>query len=71
MLSICKEIKQPDFTLSRPRAATAIEDWTVSLDRQLELYEYLQTSQGAFAAGVTNSWNKNYEDPPQEYKVMQ
>ncbi|ERL93248.1 exoglucanase B isoform X1 [Dendroctonus ponderosae] len=52
----------------RPKASTAIEDWTVSLDRQLELYEYLQTSQGAFAAGITNSWNKNYEDPPQEYK---
>ncbi|CAG9761380.1 unnamed protein product [Ceutorhynchus assimilis] len=52
----------------RPRGATAIEDWQHSLERQLELYEYLQTSQGAFAAGVTNSYNKNYDDPPQEYK---
>ncbi|XP_050301761.1 exoglucanase B-like [Anthonomus grandis grandis] len=52
----------------RPKAATAVEDWTVSLERQLELYEYLQTSEGAFAAGVTNSWNKSYANPPQEYK---
>lgn len=44
-------------------------DWQTSLDQQLDLYEYLQTSQGAFAAGVTNSWNKVYGDPPQEYKV--
>lgn len=30
----------------------------------------MQTSSGAFAAGVTNSWTKNYGDPPQEYKVL-
>lgn len=52
----------------KPKAATAIDDWTKSLERQIEMYEYLQTKEGAFAAGVTNSWNKNYEDPPQEYK---
>lgn len=52
----------------RPKGATAISDWQTSLDQQLDLYEYLQTSQGAFAAGVTNSWNKVYGDPPQEYK---
>ncbi|KAL1517943.1 hypothetical protein ABEB36_001639 [Hypothenemus hampei] len=52
----------------KPKAPTAIDDWKISLDRQLELYEYLQTSQGAFVAGVTNSWNKSYGNPPQEYK---
>jgi len=48
----------------KPKGATAVEDWKKSLDRQLELYEYLQTSEGAFAGGVTNSWGGHYEKPP-------
>ncbi|XP_076264546.1 exoglucanase B-like [Rhynchophorus ferrugineus] len=47
----------------KPKGATAVEDWQNSLDRQLELYEYLQTSEGAFAGGVTNSWKGRYETP--------
>lgn len=43
--------------------ATAVEDWTNSLKRQIEFYEYLQTSAGAFAGGVTNSWKGRYAQP--------
>ncbi|KAL1517944.1 hypothetical protein ABEB36_001640 [Hypothenemus hampei] len=47
----------------KPKGSTAVEDWTKSLERQLELYEYLQSSVGAFAGGVTNSWKGRYATP--------
>lgn len=47
-----------------PKGATAKDDWATSVDRQLELYEWLQTSEGAFAGGVTNSWQGRYGTPP-------
>ncbi|KAJ8980324.1 hypothetical protein NQ317_008032 [Molorchus minor] len=47
----------------KPKGATAVDDWTTSLDRQLEFYEYLQTEEGAFAGGATNSWKGRYETP--------
>ncbi|XP_050313916.1 exoglucanase B-like [Anthonomus grandis grandis] len=47
----------------KPKGATSVEDWATSLERQLELYEFLQTSEGAFAGGVTNSWNGRYDTP--------
>lgn len=47
----------------RPQGATAVQDWSTSLQRQLELYEFLQTSEGAFGGGVTNSWNGRYGQP--------
>ncbi|XP_076264544.1 exoglucanase B-like [Rhynchophorus ferrugineus] len=47
----------------KPKGATAVEDWQTSLERQLELYEFLQTPEGAFAGGVTNSWKGRYETP--------
>ncbi|KAF7271070.1 hypothetical protein GWI33_016030 [Rhynchophorus ferrugineus] len=56
----------PDFT---PKGATAVEDWAKSLERQLELYEYLQTEEGAFAGGVTNSWKGRYESPDSDLYV--
>ncbi|XP_030746518.1 uncharacterized protein LOC115875238 [Sitophilus oryzae] len=52
-----------------PKGATAVEDWKTSLDRQLELYEFLQTSEGAFAGGVTNSWKGRYETPDSDLQV--
>ncbi|CAG9761391.1 unnamed protein product [Ceutorhynchus assimilis] len=52
----------------KPRGYTAVEDWTTSLQRQLELYEYLQTSEGAFAGGVTNSWKGRYAQPESELR---
>lgn len=47
----------------KPKGATAVDDWSKSLQRQLELYEYLQTSTGPFAGGVTNSWKGHYDTP--------
>ncbi|KAJ8966045.1 hypothetical protein NQ317_018126, partial [Molorchus minor] len=47
----------------KPKGATAVEDWATSLDRQLEFYEFLQTSEGAFAGGATNSWKGRYDTP--------
>lgn len=48
----------------KPRSATGSDDWKVSLERMLEFYEWLQTSEGAFAGGVANSWKGRYETPP-------
>ncbi|CAG9859435.1 unnamed protein product [Phyllotreta striolata] len=48
----------------KPKGATAVSDWQTSLERQLEFYEWLQTPEGAFAGGATNSWNGRYDTPP-------
>ncbi|WP_432824249.1 glycoside hydrolase family 48 protein [Dactylosporangium sp. CA-092794] len=47
-----------------PRSPTAKADWQTSLGRQLEFYQWLQSSEGAFAGGATNSWGGNYSAPP-------
>ncbi|XP_066139275.1 exoglucanase B-like [Euwallacea fornicatus] len=47
----------------KPKSPTAVSDWATSLERQLELYEFLQTPEGAFAGGVTNSWHGRYDTP--------
>lgn len=48
----------------KPKGSTAQSDWKNSLQRQLEFYKWLQTSEGAFAGGATNSWNGRYAAPP-------
>lgn len=48
----------------RPKGSTAQQDWKTSLDRQLEFYKWLQTPEGAFAGGATNSWKGRYAAPP-------
>jgi hypothetical protein len=48
----------------RPRSATGQADWATSLDRQLEFYRWLQSSEGAIAGGATNSWQGRYATPP-------
>jgi hypothetical protein len=48
----------------KPKGSTAVEDWKKSLERQIEFYEYLQSSEGAFAGGATNTWNGRYDTPP-------
>ncbi|MFI9008355.1 glycoside hydrolase family 48 protein [Actinosynnema sp. NPDC053489] len=48
----------------KPKSATAVADWTKSLDRQLELLQWLQSADGAIAGGVTNSWEGKYGTPP-------
>ncbi|MDR0920664.1 MAG: cellulose 1,4-beta-cellobiosidase [Oscillospiraceae bacterium] len=42
-------------------AQNATRDWETSLERQIEFYEWLQSSTGPFAGGATNSFNGRYE----------
>jgi len=48
----------------KPKAQGAQEDWQKSLNRQIELFQYLQSSEGAIAGGVTNSWQGRYSKYP-------
>nr|WP_239118149.1 glycoside hydrolase family 48 protein [Actinoplanes ferrugineus] len=47
-----------------PKGATAKSDWQATLNRQLEFYQWLQSSEGAIAGGATNSWDGSYSAPP-------
>ena len=47
-----------------PKSPTAPTDWATSLQRQLQFFEWLQSSEGAIAGGATNSWNGQYGTPP-------
>jgi cellulase/cellobiase CelA1 len=49
-----------------PKGSTAKTDWTTTLQRTLEFYRWLQSSQGAIAGGATNSWGggSNTANPP-------
>ncbi|MCQ2464311.1 MAG: cellulose 1,4-beta-cellobiosidase, partial [Oscillospiraceae bacterium] len=42
----------------------AAKDWKQSFDRQMEFYEWLQSKDGPFAGGATNSWKGRYETYP-------
>ena len=46
------------------KAEGAAKDWKESLERQLEFYEWLQSKEGPFAGGATNSWKGRYETYP-------
>ncbi|MFD5794298.1 glycoside hydrolase family 48 protein [Streptomyces diastatochromogenes] len=48
----------------KPKSATGAADWGKSLQRQLEFYQWLQSSEGAIAGGATNSWQGRYATPP-------
>ena len=45
-----------------PLSPSAKTDWSTSLTTQLNLMQWLQSSQGAIAGGVTNNWGGNYGD---------
>ena len=45
-----------------PLSPTAKADWATSLTTQLNFFQWLQSSQGAIAGGVTNNWGGNYGD---------
>ncbi|GIN67371.1 MULTISPECIES: glycoside hydrolase family 48 protein [Bacillus] len=47
-----------------PNSPSARADWETALKRQLELYTWLLSSEGAVAGGATNSWNGNYSPYP-------
>ncbi|UXY22917.1 cellulose binding domain-containing protein [Streptomyces cynarae] len=48
----------------KPKSATGASDWSKSLQRQMEFYQWLQSSEGAIAGGATNSWQGRYATPP-------
>jgi hypothetical protein len=45
-----------------PLSPTAKSDWATSLTTELNFFQWLQSSQGAIAGGVTNNWAGNYGD---------
>ena len=45
-----------------PLSPTAKSDWATSLSTQLNFLQWLQSSQGGIAGGVTNNWGGNYGD---------
>ncbi|WP_405724582.1 cellulose binding domain-containing protein [Streptomyces sp. NBC_00028] len=48
----------------KPKSATGADDWSKSLQRQIEFYRWLQSDEGAIAGGATNSWQGRYATPP-------
>lgn len=48
----------------KPKSSNGQADWGTSLDRQLEFYQWLQSSEGAIAGGASNSNNGRYEAWP-------
>jgi hypothetical protein len=48
----------------KPKSTNGATDWGKSLNRQLEFYQWLQSSEGAIAGGATNSYNGRYEKYP-------
>lgn len=45
----------------KPKSQNGARDWKTSLKRQLEFYQWLQSSEGAIAGGASNSKNGRYE----------
>ncbi|MDF3144578.1 glycoside hydrolase family 48 protein, partial [Streptomyces sp. T21Q-yed] len=48
----------------KPKSSTGAADWSKSLQRQMEFYQWLQSDEGAIAGGSTNSWAGRYATPP-------
>jgi len=47
----------------KPKSSSGAKDWATSLERQIELFRWLQTSEGCIAGGATNSWQGHYAQP--------
>ena len=48
------------------KAQGAVDDYTTSLTRQLEFYQWLQSADGPIAGGATNSYKGRYEAYPSD-----
>lgn len=48
----------------KPISQKGVSDWDSSYQRQVEYYKWQQATEGAIAAGATNSWNGKYESYP-------
>jgi hypothetical protein len=55
---------------SAMKAQNARKDYVTSLGRQMELYLWLQSKNGPFAGGCTNSWNGKYEKYPSGWSTF-
>ena len=44
----------------KPLSKNGASDWGKSLDRQLEMYRWLQSAEGGIAGGATNNWRGRY-----------
>lgn len=53
-----------DTNFKKEMSANAPRDWDVSFKRQLQMYYWLQSAEGAIAGGVTNSYNGSYDKYP-------
>jgi hypothetical protein len=52
-----------------PLSPTAKADWATSLTTQLNLFQWLQSAQGAIAGGITNNWGGNYGDVSSRHRA--
>jgi hypothetical protein len=48
----------------KPESKNGAGDWAKSLERQVEMYRWLQSSEGGIAGGATNSYRGRYEKFP-------
>jgi hypothetical protein len=48
----------------KPLSPNGAKDWSKSLERQVELYRWLQSAEGGIAGGATNSWRGRYDKFP-------
>lgn len=48
----------------KPESKLGASDWGKSLERQVELYRWLQSAEGGIAGGATNSYRGRYEKLP-------
>jgi len=48
------------ITAFQPKSSNGVNDWSSSLDRQLDFYAWLQSAEGAIAGGATSSWDGQY-----------
>jgi hypothetical protein len=53
-----------NVTALTPKSPSAKTDWSTSLTRQLQFYQWLQSAEGGIAGGATNSWDGQYTTPP-------
>jgi hypothetical protein len=45
-----------------PLSPSAKSDWSTSLTTQLNMFQWLQSAEGAIAGGIENNWGGNYGD---------
>ncbi|MCX6130468.1 MAG: endoglucanase [Proteobacteria bacterium] len=48
----------------RSNTSHGADNWSSSLNRQLEFYQWLQSNEGAIAGGASSSWNGQYASYP-------